>query len=74
MPSKQQGFYNQLKLETEGKVLTYQDFAKQIDQIRSSAKQRIKDLHADMKFITKQIKSNNELLKAQGQEIVEFHN
>ncbi len=72
MPSKQQEFYTQLRQETEARVQTYLEFQKQIESIKDNAKQRIKDLQNDMKFIRKQIEANNELLKAQGQEIVNF--
>ncbi len=67
MPSKQQEFYSQLRQETENKVLTYQEFAKQIESIKASSAQRIKDLKADMKFLAKQIDESNKKLKEQGQ-------
>ena len=72
MPSKQQEFYTQLKQETEGKVNTHQEFAKQIEVIKASSAQRIKDLKADMKFLAKQIVENNKKLVAEGQEAVKF--
>ncbi len=72
MPSKQQEFYNQLRQETETRVQTYPEFHKQIHDIKLSSKKRIKDLLDDMKFIRKQIDTNNKLLKEQGQEIVKF--
>ena len=72
MPSKQQEFYNQLKAETEAKAKTYAEFAEQITRIKADSKERIKKLQFDMKFIAKQIETNNALLKKQGQEIVNF--
>jgi hypothetical protein len=72
MPSKQMEFYNQLRLETEQKAKTHQEFADQIKRIKADSKERIKKLQVDMKFIAKQVESNNELLKKQGQEIVKF--
>ena len=72
MPSKQQEFYTQLRQETEGKVSTHQEFAKQIEVIKTTSAQRIKDLKDDMKFLAKQIAENNKKLKLQGQEVVKF--
>jgi hypothetical protein len=72
MPSEQQEFYTQLRTETEARVQTYQEFQKQIDTIKSTSAQRIKDLKDDMKFIAKQIDENNKLLASQGQEVVKF--
>ena len=73
MPSKQQEFYQQLKQEAESKVNTYQEFAKQIDSIKTSSADRIKALKNDMKFLTKQIDETNKKLRAQGQEIINFN-
>ncbi len=72
MASKQQEFYTQLKQETEGKVLTHQEFAKQIESLKASAAERIKALKVDMKFLAKQIAENNKKLQKQGQETVKF--
>ena len=72
MPNEQQDFYTQLKEETERKVQIHQEFQNRIDDIKSISATQIKNLQIDMKAIAKQIKSNNQLLKERGQEIVRF--
>jgi hypothetical protein len=72
MPSKQMELYTKLTEETTGKVATYKDFEKQIEQIKADSARRIKSFKQDMKNLAKQIELNNKTLKSQGQPIVPF--
>ncbi|GAH33752.1 unnamed protein product [marine sediment metagenome] len=72
MPSKQQEFYAQLRQETEFKVGMYKDFQTQIESLKARTQESIKTLQIDMKFIAKQIESNNQMLNMQGVEPVKF--
>jgi hypothetical protein len=72
MPSKQMELYTKLTEETIGKVATYKDLQKQIDQIKIDSARRIKSLILDMKFTAKQIDLNNKQLESAKQPIVEF--
>lgn len=72
MPSKQQEFYDQLRQETETKVQTYREFQEQVEQIKASSAKKIDALKVDMKFISRQIESNNQMLGIQGLETVKF--
>lgn len=64
--------YTKLTEETIGKVATYKDLQKQIDQIKIDSARRIKSLILDMKFTAKQIDLNNKQLESAKQPIVEF--
>ena len=72
MPNKQQEFYAQLKQETEAKVVVYKDFQDQIDRLNKATKQSVEALKTDMKFLSKQIDANNQMLNIQGVEPVKF--
>lgn len=72
MASKQQELYTKLTEETKGKVETYKEFAKSIENIKLDSAKRIKSFKMDMKSLAKQIDLNNKSLKSQGQPIVEF--
>lgn len=72
MPSKQMEFYTKLTEETNGKVATYKDFQKQIENIQADSARRIKSLKSDMKDVAKQILMNNKQLKKNSQPEVAF--
>ena len=72
MPNKQQEFYAQVRQETEAKVQTYRDFQEQIDRLNKVTKQSVEALKSDMKFLSKQIDANNQMLNMQGVEPVKF--
>jgi hypothetical protein len=72
MPSKQMELYTKLTEETTGKVATYNDFQKQIEQIKADSARRIKSFKQDMKNLAKQIELNNKTLKSQSQPEVKF--
>ncbi len=59
MPNQE--FYEELRKETEGKIKAYKQFSENAEETKKS-----------MKFLAKQIKSNNDLLKDKGQEVVVF--
>lgn len=72
MINKQEEFYNQIRLETEVKIKTYKEFQEQISRLKALTEDSISKLKTDMKFIVKQIESNNQMLSIQGFDPVEF--
>ena len=72
MDDTQKEFYETLIHETEQKVKTYKDFAKQIEIVKNINNQTIKGLRQDMRFIERQIEANNQLLSQNGLETVRF--
>jgi hypothetical protein len=72
MASKQMEFYTKLTEETNGKVATYHEFEKQIENIKQDSERRIKSFKVDMKALAKQIELNNKSLANNGQPTVEF--
>lgn len=74
MPSGMYGtsFYERLRKETEIKVQTYNEFFELIETTKKSMEEQIDKIKSDMKFISKQIESNNKMLNIQGLEPVKF--